>query len=98
MAITLRNAGVINGPGAPFRIYKLILTLDGTATSASLQHGLPEVPLYYQLGLGGTSTTYVSKCVANSTSATSAIDVTISGAGTDTHTLFLHAYIWNQGT
>lgn len=98
MAITLRNAGVINGPGAPFRIYKLILTLDGTATSGALEHGLPEVPLYYQLALGGTSTTYVSKCVANSTSASTVADITVSGAGSNADTLFLNAYIWNQGS
>lgn len=98
MAITLRNAGVINGPGQSFRIYKLILTLDGTATSASLAHGLPEVPLYYQNSLGGTGTAYVSKCVANSTSASTVADITVSGAGSNADTLFLHAYIWNQGT
>lgn len=98
MALALSNAGVVNGPGAPFRIYKLILTLDGTATSASLAHGLPAVPLYYQQALGGSSTVYVSKLIANSTSATSAVDITVSGAGSDTNTVFIHAYIWNQGT
>lgn len=97
MAITLSNKGVLNAPGQPFKIYKLVITLDGTATSAALQHGLSEVPLYYQASLGGSSTTYISKVIANSTSASTAIDVTWSAAGTDTNTLFLHAYIYNQG-
>ena len=98
MALTLANKGVINGPGSPFRIYKLVLTLDGTATSGALAHGLPAVPLYYQQALGGTTTVYCSKLIANATSATTVADITISGAGTDTQTLFLHAYIWDQAT
>lgn len=97
MALALQNFGCLTGSAQPFRIYKLVVTLDGSATTGSLQHGCPEAPAFYTSALGGTTTVYASKAIANSTSATSAVDLTISGAGTNTHTLFLMAYIFNQG-
>jgi hypothetical protein len=98
MAITLQNQGNVTGGAFPNRIYKLVLTLDGSATTGSLAHLCPAAPVYYQNALGGTGTAYVSKAVANSGSATTVADITVSSAGSNAQTLFLLAYIFNQGT
>jgi len=98
MAITLQNQGCVTGGAQPHRIYKLVLTLDGSATTGSLAHLCPAVPAYYQNALGGTATVYVSKAVANSSSASTVADITVSGAGSNAQTLFLLAYVFNQGT
>lgn len=99
MALTLSNAGIANAPGDPFRIYKLIVTLDGTATTGSLAHGCPEAPLFYQNALGGSSTSIrASKVVANSSSASTVADITVSGAGTLNNTIHVLAFVFNQGS
>lgn len=91
MAITSTKA-LLLGPGTPTRRYLVPLVLDGSATSVALEHGIegaPGAPDVMAGTLGGTATVYISNCVANATSPSTAVDVTVSGAGSNAQTLYL---------
>ena len=98
MALTLSNLGVAKNAAFPFKAYTLVITLDATATSGSLAHGCGELPAFYTPVFGGSSSAvYISKVVATSGSAASTnIDVTVSGAGTNGQTVQLLAWCFNQ--
>lgn len=99
MAVTLSNKGLISNAAQPVRIYKLSIVLDATATTAALAHGCPEAPVYfYNANTGTSAAVSILKAVANSSSATTVTDFTLSGAGTNAQTVEVHAYIFNQGS
>lgn len=105
MALSLLNRGILD-PGQPFQIYRLEITLDGSATTGALQSGLPSgsYPLYFQNALGMLNTAAaspsivtVTKVIKNSSSPNTALDITVSGAGTSGEKVTLFAVYANQG-
>jgi hypothetical protein len=105
MALTLTNQGVYVAPGFPFQVYRLEITLDGSATSGALQSGLPSgrYPLYFQNVLGildtaaaSPSVVTVTKVIKNATSPNTALDITVSGAGTSLEKVNIFAVYASQ--
>jgi hypothetical protein len=97
MALTLSNLGVVANAAHPFKAYTLVVTLDATATTGTLAHGCGEVPAFYTPVFGGSSTVQFTKVIATSGSAAStSIDVTVDGAGTNGQTVRLLAWCFNQ--
>lgn len=80
------------GAGTPTRRFLVPIILDGSDTSQAIVHGItgaPGAPDVIQPAFGGTATVYISNAVANSTDPDTTVDVTVSGAGSASQTLYL---------